>query len=190
MVTSDSVSLRESPATAKAVAEQHNENPTDQQQPAKKRKMSEGSKLAVSEDAGDTAAVPSAVQPHDDAAANIPGRENATPVSQNQTKGKKAVKTKAKSATASSPDKGGEQSPTELNPPGKAITAEKKSKSQAGAINSSKKRKKIASRKASEEGGIENVAAVAEQDESMPIIQGEEKTWAESRNRKEIKHGM
>ena len=190
MVTADSVSLLESPATAKALAEQHNENTTDQQQPAKKRKVSKGNKLAVSEDAGNTAAVPSPVQPHDDAAANLPGRENATPVSQNKTMGKKAFKTEAKSAITSSLDKGDEQRPTELHPPGKAIEAKKKSESQAGAINSSKKRKNSASRKASDESGMENAAAEAEQNESMPVIQGEEKTWAESRNRKEIKHGM
>lgn len=179
-VTAGKVSLRQAPATAQDQEKQKAaESEAEQQQPAKKRKIARDSSVAVPVEAKDAIALA------DQSAANTNGRQIGSPASVGQTKGSKATAKQQKRKVATiSPDHGAQGSVQEQEETGKAAKAKQKTKSQAGTKD--KKDTAAVGQTSTDKGGT--TEGGAETEEIMPLIQ-EEKTWAESRNRKDIKHG-
>ena len=162
----------------------------DRQQPAKKRKVSKSISVAVQKEDTDNSSP--AANPTDDSATLTKGRDTASPAPPGQTKGSKisTAKEKRKAAAAASLlGAPGNDPLQEQEGSGEAPKSKQRTKKQNGSISKGKKGSAAASQKASNEGpSKENVSSGAEQEDYMPIIK-EEKSWLESRNRKEIKHG-
>ena len=187
--------MAEDSVAAKDQGKQEADNvQVDQQQPVKKRKISKSGNVAAHNKADETAKPPSPpVQPSDDSAGKLQDREIAIPASPGQTKGSKSSTSKQKKRRRAAyllPDAPSKDSLQEQEGTGNLSKAQERTTKQTGTLSKGKTGSAAASQKASDDGVTKGGAPPrVDQEEIMPYIQ-EEKTWDESRNRREIKHGM